>query len=396
MQMAIDVAGFSAAEADQLRQAMGAKRSGERMDALRRRLYEGMAARGITGEVADAIWGKLAAFASFGFPESHSVSFAYLVYASAWFKLRHPAAFLGGLLNAQPMGFWPPHSLVADARRHGVEVRRAHVNASLSGASLERGEPLATLESPGTPLGGHPPLRPALRLGISSVRGLGKELGELIAANAPYASMEELVRRVRLSRLQLEALGTAGALDGLVPTSGEGPLRRREAIWAAGALAGAGPGRLSGIVTGARPPSLVPMTPMEETAADLWASGVAPSAHPVSFARKSLEARGVSRACDLARADPGARVVVAGVVTHRQRPSTAGGTVFLNLEDETGLVNVICSSGAWVRWRRVARGSSALLVSGRLERAEGVVNVVAERMSHLPWEMPTSPSRDFR
>src|SRR5438094_3926467 len=144
MQMAIDVAGFSAAEADQLRQAMGSKRSGERMERLRARLYEGMAERGITGDVADAIYDKLAAFANFGFPESHSVSFAYLVYASAWIKHHYPAAFCAALLNAQPMGFWAPHTIVADARRHGVVVRGPDLNQSAATATLEPvdGEPI--------------------------------------------------------------------------------------------------------------------------------------------------------------------------------------------------------------------------------------------------------------
>src|SRR5205814_3774172 len=159
MQMAIDVAGFTGAESDQLRQAMGSKRSGERMERLRARLYEGMADRGVTGDVADAIYDKLAAFANFGFPESHSVSFAYLVYASAWIKHHYPAAFCAALLNAQPMGFWSPQTLVADARRHGVEVRRADVNVSLAQATLEEGAV--------------PGAAPAVRLGLEYVRTIG-------------------------------------------------------------------------------------------------------------------------------------------------------------------------------------------------------------------------------
>ena len=137
MEMAVAIAGFSAAEADELRQAMAAKRSAARMEKMRARLYAGMAARGVTGEVADQVFAALAAFANFGFPESHSVSFAHLVYASSWLKLHYPAAFTAGLLNSQPMGFWSPQSLVADARRHGVAVRRPHVNRSEVGASLE-------------------------------------------------------------------------------------------------------------------------------------------------------------------------------------------------------------------------------------------------------------------
>jgi len=183
MQMAIDVAGFTAAEADQLRQAMGSKRSHRRMEQLRARFYAGMATNGITGEIADQIFDKLAAFANFGFPESHSVSFAYLVYSSAWLKLHHPAAFTAGLLNAQPMGFWSPQTIVADARRHGVEMRGVEVNASAAAATLE----------PASGTGW------AVRLGLSSVRTLGTEIADRIAAGRPYASMEDLARRIGLS-----------------------------------------------------------------------------------------------------------------------------------------------------------------------------------------------------
>src|SRR5688572_25619976 len=161
MQMAIDVAGFSGAEADELRQAMGSKRSRKRMERLRTRLYEGMAERGITGDVADAIFEKLAAFANFGFPESHSVSFAYLVYSSAWFKLHYPAAFCAALLNAQPMGFWSPHTLTRDAARHGVKVRRPDVNDS---------DWWSTLEAPGS---GCPGDHGSIRLGLHEVRSVG-------------------------------------------------------------------------------------------------------------------------------------------------------------------------------------------------------------------------------
>jgi error-prone DNA polymerase len=191
MQMAVDVAGFTAAEADQLRQAMGAKRSSERMERLRGRLYAGMAERGITGEVADRIYEKLAAFANFGFPESHSVSFAYLVYASAWLKLHYPAAFLAALLNAQPMGFWSPNTLVADARRHGVVVRGPDVNRSAATATLE---PVEGGEHGGAGEGTGRPGAWAVRLGLGYVRSLGEELAERVAAGRPYASMADLVR----------------------------------------------------------------------------------------------------------------------------------------------------------------------------------------------------------
>jgi len=374
MQMAVDVSGFTAAEADQLRQAMGAKRSSERMERLKGRLYLGMAERGITGEVADRIYEKLAAFANFGFPESHSVSFAYLVYASAWLKLHYPAAFLAALLNAQPMGFWSPHTLVADARRHGVVVRGPDVNLSAATATLERdggGESWA------------------VRLGLAYVRTLGEDLAERVAAGRPYASMTDLVRRTGIGEAQAEAFATAGAFGSL-------GLERRAALWAAGAAAQARADRLPGVAVGTQAPRLPGMSPVELGAADLWATGLSADSHPVQFVREQLDVLGAVPADGLAAVAPGTRVLVGGVVTHRQRPATAGGTTFLNLEDETGLINVICSKGVWARYRRVGRTAAALLVRGRLESAEGVVNVIADQLRPLPLGVRTTRSRDFR
>jgi error-prone DNA polymerase len=377
MQMAIDVAGFSPGEADQLRQAMGSKRSRERMEQLRARLYGGMAERGITGEVADQIFDKLAAFANFGFPESHSVSFAYIVYASSWIKLHYPAAFCAALLNAQPMGFYSPHTLVQDARRHGVEVRTPDLNSSGVGATLEDD---------------------SLRLGLSSVRKVGDELAEAIVAErdarGPYRSMEDLRRRVPVKLDVLEALATAGAFGCFTDTEGV-VLDRRRALWGAGAVAQAGDDRLAGVVTGVEAPQLPGMSEREEAVADLWATGVAPEGHPTRFVRDALDRLGVVTAAGLRGVDDRAKVVVGGVVTHRQRPATAGGTMFINLEDETGLINVVCSLGCWTRYRRVARSAPALLVRGRLEKVEGVINVVAEKLEPLPLDA-TVPSRDFR
>ncbi len=198
MEMAVAIAGFSAADADELRQAMAAKRSAARMERMRARLYDGMAARGVSGPVADQVFEALAAFANFGFPESHSVSFAHLVYSSAWMKLHYPAAFTAGLLNSQPMGFWSPQSLVADARRHGVGVRRPHVNRSDVGASLEADDERDD---------------PVLRLGLGSVRGVGEATAERIVAGRPWRGSEDLVRRAGVTQAQLETLAAAGALD---------------------------------------------------------------------------------------------------------------------------------------------------------------------------------------
>ena len=395
MQLAIDVAGFTPAESDQLRQAMGSKRSQRRMETLHQRFRRGATARGVSDEVTEQLWEKLAAFASYGFPESHSVSFAYLVYASSWLKRYEPAAFCVGLLNAQPMGFYSPHSLVRDARRHGVPVRGPDVNASEAGAALEvdavdpagpRAHPGAAPEQWG--VGG-----PAVRLGIGSVRGIGDELAQAIAAGRPYADAEDLARRSGATLPALEALATAGALDCFGPA-------RRSALWSVGAVAQSRPDRLAGVVTGAEAPHLPGMSPAEEASADLWATGISADGHPTRFVRDELDRLGVVTATGLAThpapdADQPPKVLVAGVVTHRQRPATAGGTIFVNLEDETGLVNVVVSKGCWARHRRVASSAPALLVRGRLERAEGVVNVLAEQLWALDLDAP-SRSRDFR
>ena len=376
MQMAIDVAGFTATEADELRQAMGSKRSRARMEKLKGRLYDGMAERNIIGDVADEIFIKMAAFANYGFPESHSVSFSYLVYASSWIKFHEPAAFCAALLNAQPMGFWSPHSLAQDAARHGVVVRSPDLNASLAMATLE---PCA--ESVGDV---------AVRLGIGSVRGVGTELAKEIEASRPYESLEDLVRRVPSLQLQqLEAMATAGMFEACLG------LERREALWAVGAAVQSRSDRLQGIITGERSPRLPGMDQMETVVADLWATGVAPSGHPTQFLRDELRRRGVVTAKGLWDCQPKSKVLVAGIVTHRQRPMTAQGVTFMNLEDETGLINVVVSKGCWARYRTIARSAPALLIRGRLERAEGVINIVADELTLLPVPASTA-SRDFR
>jgi error-prone DNA polymerase len=375
MQMAIDVAGFTPAEADQLRQAMGSKRSRSRMERLKERLYDGMAQRGIRGPIADEIFNKMAAFANYGFPESHSVSFAYLVYASSYIKLHEPAIFCAALLNAQPMGFWSPHTLVQDARRHGVVVRSPDINASAHNTTLEQCD-----ES----MGGL-----AVRLGIASVRGVSDSVARMVAERRPYESLEHLARMVpELSRQQMEALATAGAFT---ESFGDD---RRHALWEAGAY-GNSTHQLQGIMGMNSRPTLPGMEPVEEAIADLWATGISPDGHPTVFLREELRRKGVVTAEDLVAVAHQARVLVAGIVTHRQRPMSARGATFISLEDETGLINVVCSKGCWARHRAVARDASALLVRGRVECANGVINIVAESIS--PLFVPVSvPSRDFR
>ncbi len=373
MQMAIDVAGFSAAEADQLRRAMGSKRSPERMEQLKGRLYAGMRElHGITDNVADRIYEKLYAFANFGFPESHSQSFASLVFYSSWFKLHHPAAFCAGLLKAQPMGFYSPQSLVADARRHGVVVHGPDINASLADA---------TLEERGT----------QVRLGLGSVRHIGNELAEKIVEAkraGAYTSFLDLTGRVELSVAQAESLATAGALGCLGST-------RREALWAAGAAAGERPDRLPGLGASTTAPALPGMSDVEMSAADVWATGVSPGVYPTEFLRPQLDALGVVTANRLLDVPDGDRVLVGGAVTHRQRPATAAGVTFINLEDETGMVNVVCSVGLWARYRKLAQTAPALLIRGKVQNAEGAVTVVADRLQRMDLRI-TAKSRDFR
>lgn len=376
MQIAVDVAGFSPVEADELRQAMGAKRSDARMQRMEDRLLAGMATRDIPADVAAQVYDTLRAFASFGFPESHSLSFAGLVYSTAWFKVHHPAAFTAGLLNAQPMGFWSPQSLVADAKRHHVDVRRPDVQCSGVGA---------TVEEEGT----------AIRLGIGSIRGIGQAVAQRIADGRPWASMEDLVRRAGVTRAQLEALATAGALRFVAQPPGTTGADRRALVWGAGAAAQATAERLPGIVTGSEAPDLPVPSVHDDVTDDLWSMGMTPGITAIELARPGLKARGVVPAADLGTGAGEHRVEVAGVVTHRQQPESARGAVFVNLEDETGLVNVIFSPGAWARWRAVARHAPALVVRGRLERHEGAVTVVAERVEAL--SLGSAPaSRDFR
>jgi error-prone DNA polymerase len=391
MQLAIDAAGCTAAEADQVRRAMGSKRSSEKMEGLRTRLYDGMAANDITGKAADDIYQRIKAFAAFGFAESHSISFAFLVYASSWLKLYHPAAFCASLLNAQPMGFYSPQSLVHDAKRHGVEIRGPDLNLSPAGAGLETASGDRPAAEPRYT--GPGPEQPAVRLGLASVRTISDDVATKIVAErkaaGPYTALTDLSRRVGLSAEQLEALATAGAFEGLGTS-------RREALWAAGAAANYRPGQLDlAAAAESHQPVLPAMTEPEQLMADLWATGITRDRYPTSVIRDRLTRLGVTPTDRLKHLPDRTRVTIGGVVTHRQRPATARGVTFVNLEDEFGMVNVICDPVVWQRHRRVARESGGLLIRGMLERAEGVINVSAERIDKLDLGMRTV-SRDFR
>ncbi|UPL12987.1 error-prone DNA polymerase [Microbacterium galbinum] len=414
IQMATAVGDCTADEADLLRRAMGSKRGLEKIEKVREKLYAGMARRGLDEAASDRIYAQIQAFANFGFAESHSLSFALLVYASSWLKLHYPAAFLAGLLRSQPMGFYSAATLTADARRHGVEVRRPDLQVS---GATETLEPLTGAEGrmptgrdscrvmPQPPTlrfdrdapdeseahrrdGGY-----AVRMGLSGVRGIGVPMAERIVAereaHGPYRDLNDLVRRTDATAAQLEALATAGAFACL-------GLERREAIWLAGAAADDRSRFLPGTSVSVQPPLFADQSSYERLSADLWATGVSTDDHPMLHFRAALGERGVLTSADLRTHETGRRVEVAGLVTHRQRPATAAGVTFVNLEDETGLVNIICSAGVWNRYRRVARDSPALIIRGILERSEeGVINVLADAFDDLRTGL-SHRSRDFR
>ncbi|MGA7147811.1 MAG: error-prone DNA polymerase, partial [Microbacterium sp.] len=450
MQMGMAVGGLTGEDADLLRRAMGSKRGVERIDSLKEKLYAGMAGNDLVGDAADAIYAKIQAFANFGFAESHSLSFGLLVYASSWIKLHYPAAFLAGLLRAQPMGFYSPATLAADARRHGVEVRRpdlhlSGVEALLEPVAPEPGLPSTAPEQDISPRqderGVNPPAfvrspvfvsnswmlpptgldscthrhqppvglfdlhapdesaahrrdgRFAVRLGLAAIKGIGAKVAERIVAarkaEGEFRDLRDLVRRTSLTAAQLEALATAGAFECLGHT-------RREAIWLAGSAALDRPEFLPDSLVSVQPPLFADPTSYERLAADLWATGVSTDDHPMTHYRAGLDARGVLASRELRTHETGRRVEVAGLVTHRQRPATASGVTFINLEDEHGLVNVICSVGVWNRYRRVVRDAPALIVRGVLERSvEGVTNLLADRFEDLQVGVQHQ-SRDFR
>jgi error-prone DNA polymerase len=416
MQVAMAVGGCTGEDADLLRRAMGSKRGIERIESLKAKLYVGMETNGITGDVADEIYGKIQAFANFGFAESHSLSFALLVYASSWMRLHYPGAFLASLLRAQPMGFYSPQTLVADARRHGVRVLRPDIQLSGVAAGLEpigaEGDATGSGNGAASCLDQNQPPVPefdvgipfdsddhrrdsafAVRLGLDEVSGISTKLATKIVEErqrtGEFADMNDLVRRVGLSTAQLELLSAAGAFD----TFG---LTRREAMWNAGNASQDREEFLAGSIVAVQPPLFSLPSEVDELISDLWATGMSTDNHPVRHLREQLTQRGVLSAIALRSAESGRRVEVGGIVTHRQRPATASGITFVNLEDETGLINIICSVGVWKRYRRITRDSSAMIVRGILERSpEGVTNLLADRFETLAMS-PQTRSRDFR
>jgi error-prone DNA polymerase len=409
LRIAMVAAGFTGGEAEELRRAMGFKRSAERMAVIEKRLRDGMTARGITGEAQEQIVKSITSFALYGFPESHAASFALIAYASAWLRAHHPAAFLAGLLNAWPMGFYHPATLVKDAERHGVRVRPIDVNESawectLTEISSNRdrdagvprdaracclSEASSRAKERGTPAAEGPPL--AVRLGLRFLKGLREEAGKTIeseCARRPYSDVADLARRCALRPDELDRLAWAGALSSL-------GLSRREAMWQVAEI-----GRRVGPLYESLPPSpaatpLPPMSALAETEADYDATGMTAGPHLLSYLRGRLRKEGVLSAAELAACRNGDRVRAAGAVIVRQRPGTAKGFVFLSLEDESGIVQAIVRPDLFRENRSLIVASPGLVVEGKLQTTDGTLSVRADRFWPLP-SLPDVPSHDFR
>lgn len=379
MSIAMVLGGYTASEADALRRTMGNERKKTRLLRELERLRLAMVRNAavtppVTPDVARRICDDLQSFANYGFPESHAWSFALIAYATAWLKAQHPAAFYLGLLNAQPMGFYPVSMLVHDARKHAVEVRPPCLQVGMVDCTLED-----TAD----------PAKPALRIGWRVIRGAAAELlarvGKARAA-APFRSVEDAVRRCAMSRAEAMLLARAGAFGAWAPD-------RRQAAWEALRAAG-------DVLPLAPARELVHTpTPLDHDRAvllDYHATGLSLQGHPMDALRPRLQRGGAVTSRDLPRLRPGQVIAVGGLVTIRQRPSTAGGTIFLLLEDEHGVINVIVSPKLVALQEEIVKRAPFVLVQGKLENDGAVINVVARRLKALEAEVAGVRSRDFR
>jgi error-prone DNA polymerase len=358
MRLAIEAAGFSPGEADRLRRAMGHKRSRERMEEMHAKLVDGMVANGIDRDAAERLFHMLEGFADYGFPESHAASFALLAYASAYLKCHLPAVFAAAILNVQPMGFYSTEVLVNDARRHGVTIRPIEVNSSGYWSHVETDG--------------------ALRLGFHLVRGLGEAQRKRLESALGRGAFDDVLafaQRTRLERETLENLAIAGAFAPWYPS-------RREAMWALrGIDEREARGELGALMDCDEPAAEFEAPARKELAAfDLWSTGVTPSGQVMEHFRAFLAAQRVVPAARLPALPRNSTCRVGGLVVTRQRPGTAKGFVFLTIEDETGLVNVIVRPDVYEAFRRPIRTSSTLIVEGTLQKEGGCVDVLAKKI----------------
>jgi error-prone DNA polymerase len=370
LRMAMIASNFSGGEAEDLRRAFSHKRSEAKMQEIEVRLRAGMDRNGIVGPVQDTIVQAIASFALYGFPESHAASFALLAYASAYLKTHYLAAFTAAMLNNQPMGFYHPSTLIKDAQRHGLKVKPVDVTVSGWPCTLEM---------------------PALRLGLRYVRGLRQEAAEAIVRRRPFASIDDLVRRVpELRKDELTRLAAVGALNALEPAG------RRGAMWeSARAIQPVGPLLASSQAKACATP-LNPMTPEERLHADYLGTGVTIGRHPMAWRRAEMDARQATPAACLHSLRNGRAVRVGGAVIVRQRPATAHGFVFLSLEDETGIANIIVMPDVFEQYRLTLVGAPFLFIEGTLQNVDGVVSVKATRIEPLAAWAAEPVSHDFR
>jgi error-prone DNA polymerase len=379
MRLAIVAAGFTPGEADQLRRAMAAWKRKGTINKYRDKFRNGLLERGFPPEFADQIYEQIKGFGEYGFPESHAASFALLAYVSAWLKRWYPAAFTASILNSLPMGFYEPAQLIYDAREHGVGIRPIDVNASEWDCTLE---PEVNAD------------QPALRMGFRLIKGLSSAVAERLTAARraePFRSMADVARRGHVSNALLARLSAADAFGSL-------GLDRRAALWKALAVVEDLPLFAGLDDEEAETPSLPPLSMGQQVSADYQATGLSLKAHPLSLIRADLEQFNVVSAAGLEKLANKAIVRIAGLVLVRQRPATAKGTVFMSLEDETGLMNLIIWKRTWERFRIVAKGAVALFVEGKLERAGRVIYVCPTHIDDLSHALQgiASRSRDFR
>ncbi len=384
MSLAIVAAGFTPGEADQLRRAMAAwKRKGDLIHRFGQKIIAGMTARGYPLEFAERCFEQIKGFSSYGFPESHAASFALLVYVSSWLKRHCPAAFAAALINSQPMGFYAPAQIIRDAKEHGVEVRPVDVNASGWDCTLEDGRDGAS---------------PAIRLGMRLISGMSRADAEAIASSVqrdgPVRDLVSLQRRSGVGAGAIRRLARADAFGSL-------GISRQRALWEARVLRDAEMPLFDRVEEAVEPlPCLVPLTEHDEVTRDYGSVGLTLRTHPIGFVREALFARGVRPTRDLSDAGmtpAGARIAVAGLVLIRQRPSTASGIVFITIEDETGVANLIVRPDVYERYRRVARHSGTIIAHGKVERQGIVVHVLVSRLERFTNTVApvTSRSRDF-
>ena len=386
IRMAMIAAGFTGGQAEELRRAMGFKRSEKRMRDIEEKLRDGMERNGITGETQDRIVESITAFALYGFPESHAASFALLAYASAYLKCHYLAAFTASILNQQPMGFYHPSTLVKDAQRHGQRFRPVDVQKSSACCTIETE---ATAEGPVH----------YVRMGLNYVKGLRASTAQDIAAArvaCPFLSLRDLVKRVpQLEKDEIAALAELGALNALPKI--ESDRHRRGAMWQAELALRPVPEMLEPVADETAASPLLSMTPPQRTCSDFKNSGLTIGAHPMAYHREMLRNRGMFDAATAKRQRNGFVIKVAGSVITRQRPGTAKGFVFLSLEDETGVVNVIVQPDLFDRYREVCTNAPYVYVKGVLQNIWDVVSVQAAEIGELNLsDSAVMPSHDFR